>query len=72
MYKNVLQHTHDIAIWPVLSFVIFFLFFLCLMWYVAKADKKLIAKLKDLPFERPIPREEADIRKNMDKEKQPI
>jgi cytochrome c oxidase cbb3-type subunit IV len=52
MYKNVLQSIDNIAIWPVISFVIFFLFFLCLLWWVFTADKKVIDKMKDLPLEK--------------------
>lgn len=51
MYKNILQNIDNIAIWPVISFVIFFLFFLCLLWWVFTTDKKLIHKLKNLPLE---------------------
>jgi cytochrome c oxidase cbb3-type subunit 4 len=51
MYKNVLQGIDNIAIWPVISFVIFFLFFLCLLWWVFTADKKLIEKMEMLPME---------------------
>jgi cytochrome c oxidase cbb3-type subunit IV len=52
MYKNVLQNIDNIAIWPVISFVIFFLFFLCLLWWVFTTDKKVIDKMKDLPLEK--------------------
>ena len=52
MYKNVLQNIDNIAIWPVISFVIFFLFFICLLWWVLTADKKVIDKMRDLPFEK--------------------
>jgi cytochrome c oxidase cbb3-type subunit 4 len=51
MYKNVLQSIDNIAIWPVISFVIFFLFFLCLLWWVFTADKKFIEKMEALPME---------------------
>lgn len=51
MYKNVLQSIDNVAIWPVISFVIFFLFFLCLLWWVVTADKKLIKKISELPLE---------------------
>ena len=46
MYKNVLQNIDNIAIWPVISFVIFFLFFVCLLWWVFTTDKKVIDKMK--------------------------
>ena len=52
MYKNVLQNIDNIAIWPVISFVIFFLFFICLLWWVFTTDKKVIEKMKDLPLEK--------------------
>jgi cytochrome c oxidase cbb3-type subunit 4 len=51
MYKNVLQNIENIAIWPVISFVIFFLFFLCLLWWVFSVDKRFIDKMKGLPIE---------------------
>ncbi len=51
MYKNVLQNIDNIAIWPVISFVIFFLFFLCLLWWVFTADKKFIEEMEVLPME---------------------
>jgi len=51
MYKNVLQSIDNIAIWPVISFVIFFLFFLCLLWWVFSTKKVFIDKMKSLPLE---------------------
>lgn len=50
MYKNVLQSIDNIAIWPVISFVIFFLFFVCLLWWVFTADKKFIQEMESLPL----------------------
>jgi len=52
MYKNVLQGMEHIAIWPVISFVIFFLFFLCLLWWVFTADKNFIERMRQLPVEQ--------------------
>lgn len=51
MYKNVLQSIDNIAIWPVISFVIFFLFFICLLWWVFTTKKTFIEKMKSLPLE---------------------
>ena len=51
MYKNVLQSIDNIAIWPVISFVIFFLFFICLLWWVFTTDKKFIDTMKNMPLE---------------------
>ncbi|NOT75708.1 MAG: cbb3-type cytochrome c oxidase subunit 3 [Cyclobacteriaceae bacterium] len=50
MYNNILQSIDNIAIWPMISFVIFFLFFLCLLWYVFTADKGFINTMKELPL----------------------
>jgi len=51
MYKNVLQSIENIQIWPMISFAIFFLFFLCLLLWVFTTDKKFIDKMKSLPLE---------------------
>lgn len=51
MYKNILQNIDHIAVWPVISFVIFFIFFLCLVLWVITADKEVIEKMKSLPIE---------------------
>ena len=51
MYKNVLQSIDNIAIWPVISFVIFFLFFICLLWWVFSTDRKFIQTMKNMPLE---------------------
>jgi hypothetical protein len=50
MYKNVLQNITNIEIWPIISFVIFFVFFLCLLWWVFTVDKKFIDKMATLPL----------------------
>jgi cytochrome c oxidase cbb3-type subunit 4 len=51
MYKNVLQAIDNIAIWPVISFVIFFTFFIVLLWWVFSVDKEFIRKMKALPMD---------------------
>lgn len=51
MYKNVLQSIENIQIWPVISFVIFFIFFLCLLLWVFTTDKKFIDKMSALPID---------------------
>jgi len=51
MYKNVLQSIDNIALWPVISFVIFFAFFLGLLLWVVFADKKFIDYMKHLPVQ---------------------
>ncbi len=51
MYKDILQSIDNIAIWPIISFVIFFIFFICLLLWVFTADKKLIEKMENLPID---------------------
>ena len=51
MYKNILQNIENIEIWPVISFVIFFVFFLALLWWVFTRDKEFITKMKGMPIQ---------------------
>ncbi|HEX8040863.1 MAG TPA: cytochrome C oxidase Cbb3 [Chryseosolibacter sp.] len=67
MDKNVLQNIDNIAIWPVISFIIFFLFFLCLIWYVLTADRKFIEKMKSMPLENNSGEEETELQKSKSK-----
>lgn len=63
MYKNVLQSIDNIAIWPVISFVIFFLFFICLLCWVFTTDKKFIDKMKNLPIDNSLVGKETHVKK---------
>ncbi len=51
MFNNVLQSIENVAIWPMISFVIFFLFFLCLLLWVFAADKEFIKYMGGLPIQ---------------------
>jgi cbb3-type cytochrome oxidase subunit 3 len=51
MYKEVLRDIDNIAIWPVISFVIFFLFFIILLWRTFTADKKFINRMSNMPMQ---------------------
>jgi len=54
MLKFIKYHMESITgieIFPLISFVIFFLFFLGLLLYVYTADKKEIAEIASLPLE---------------------
>ena len=50
MYKNVLQGIAGIDIYPVISFVIFFAFFLGLLLYVVLSDKNHFKAMADMPL----------------------
>lgn len=51
MYKEVLRSIDNIAIWPVMSFVIFFAFFLGLLWFTFTADKNFINRMSSMPMD---------------------
>ena len=51
MYKNVLQSIAGIDIYPVISFIIFFAFFLGLLLYVVLSDKKHFVAMSELPLQ---------------------
>ena len=50
MYKNVLESIAGIEIYPIISFLIFFLFFIGLTLYVIFSDKNHIAAMGKLPL----------------------
>jgi cytochrome c oxidase cbb3-type subunit IV len=50
MYKNILGAIDGITIYPLISFGIFFTFFLALGVFVWKADKSYIRHMEELPF----------------------
>ncbi|MEO1051891.1 MAG: cytochrome C oxidase Cbb3 [Bacteroidota bacterium] len=51
MYKHILRNIQDIEIWPVISLTIFFIFFVCLVLWVIKVDKKYIGKMESMPLD---------------------
>lgn len=51
MYKDILQNIDHIAIWPIISFIIFFTFFLGLLWWVFTADKKFMNEMSRKPLQ---------------------
>lgn len=51
MYKDILQNIDHIALWPVISFVIFFVFFIVLLWWAITADQTFIRQMSELPME---------------------
>lgn len=51
MYKEVLRSIDAIAIYPVISFIIFFCFFTFLLYQVWRSDKNLMMHLSVLPLD---------------------
>jgi cytochrome c oxidase cbb3-type subunit 4 len=51
MYKDVLRSIENIETWPVISFVIFFAFFIGLLWFTFTADKNFIKRMSNMPMD---------------------
>ena len=51
MYKQILESIQDVDIWPVISLVIFFVFFVGILVKVAFIDKKFVKKMEDMPLD---------------------
>lgn len=51
MYKEVLRSISDVGIFPVISFVLFFLFFFVMLMWVFMYKKESIKEYEKLPFE---------------------
>ncbi|MDB5262084.1 MAG: hypothetical protein JWQ14_1365 [Adhaeribacter sp.] len=51
MYKNILQTIDGIEIYPIISFLIFFVFFIGLTLFVIFTDKKHIAAMSQMPLQ---------------------
>ena len=51
MEKNVLQSIAGIAVYPLISFAIFFLFFLSLLVYVLVANRQHLHTMSALPLQ---------------------
>ena len=51
MYKQILESIQGVDIWPVISLVIFFIFFVGILVKVAFIDKKFIKKMEEMPLD---------------------
>ncbi|MGI9543651.1 MAG: cbb3-type cytochrome c oxidase N-terminal domain-containing protein [Cyclobacteriaceae bacterium] len=51
MFKHYFEGIYNIHIWPVISFTVFFVFFIALLIWVWKVDKGYIQKMKQLPLD---------------------
>ncbi len=51
MYKEILQSVEGIGIYPIVSLLVFFIFFVTLIVWVFKADKKYLNKMKMMPLD---------------------
>ncbi|MFN0122181.1 MAG: hypothetical protein ACKV2V_16935 [Blastocatellia bacterium] len=51
MYKNVLQAIEGVALYPVISLLIFFAFFTGLLVWVWRADRAWARRMAEMPLE---------------------
>jgi len=51
MYKDILNSIDGIAIYPIISFLIFFAFFIGLLAYVVVVKKEYIQSMKEMPLQ---------------------
>ncbi len=52
MYRQYLESIAGISIYPIISLIIFFLFFTVLISYLIKADKQHLDMLSHLPLQK--------------------
>ena len=50
-FKHYLETISNVEIYPMFSLIVFFVFFVGLIYYVVKADKKHIQYMQDIPFQ---------------------
>jgi len=55
--KNHMESIAGIEIYPMMSLLIFFTFFVCLFWWVFTAKKEYIKRVSELPLDNPNPSE---------------
>ena len=52
MYKEILNSVEGISIYPIISLIVFVLFFSIILIWMFKVDKTYIKKMENLPFEK--------------------
>lgn len=50
-FINYLENIAGVGIFPLISLILFFVFFALVTFYVVKADKKYIERAKNIPLE---------------------
>jgi flagellar biogenesis protein FliO len=62
MFKHYFERVQDVEVFPVISLLIFVIFFITLLIWVVKADKKYIKSMEHLPLSEETPGDEKFIR----------
>jgi len=52
MMRDVLQSVEGISLYPIISMIIFVLFFVILIIWMVRVDKNYIKKMSNLPLEK--------------------
>ncbi|MEC7754893.1 MULTISPECIES: cytochrome C oxidase Cbb3 [Roseivirga] len=50
MFKYYFEQVHNVEIWPIISLIIFFVFFIGLIAYVWKMRKDYVEHMQELPL----------------------
>lgn len=50
-FIHYLETISGVGIYPLTSLLIFFLFFVVLLWFVAKTDKNYLKEIEQIPFD---------------------
>jgi cytochrome c oxidase cbb3-type subunit IV len=50
MKKEILSSIENIEIYPLISLIIFFLFFVGMFWWVVRVDKSYVNYMKEMPL----------------------
>ncbi len=51
MFSNYLKDIEGIGIYPIISLLVFFIFFVIMLLWMFKIDKKYIKKMQELPLD---------------------
>lgn len=51
MFENYLSSIEGVGIYPIISLLIFFIFFVALAIWAIRVDKNYLKKMQELPFE---------------------
>jgi Ca2+/Na+ antiporter len=52
LIKEFLQSVEGVSVYPIISLIVFVLFFVIILVWMLKVDKNYIKKMENLPFEK--------------------
>ena len=51
MFKNYFEGIENIEVWPIISLIIFFVYFVAMTIWIFKLDKRFIKKMENMPLD---------------------